>query len=138
QELERFVFKSQDQPGKMPRFPVKETVGKGAGGEDIAGPVKDPAGAHMLKNARARIGQGRSGKDVEFFFDPNDFVQASAPFRKSSAMCSPAHIGRSIRRGTLEPCGRRKTAVRKHGGTRSGSDSLPFSGPSRPRPHPLR
>jgi hypothetical protein len=56
QELERLVFESQDQTGKMPRLSIIEAVREIACGENVPMPVKHAAGITVFQNTRPAIG----------------------------------------------------------------------------------
>ncbi len=77
QELKGFVFKSENQPGKMPRFLVVEAVSKVPRREDVAMPMEDSACITVFEDARPAVGESRGGEDVKFFLDSDDFVQTN-------------------------------------------------------------
>jgi len=56
QKLERPIFKSQNQPGKMPGLSVIEAVLQVPGGKNIAVPVEHTARVAILENARPTVG----------------------------------------------------------------------------------
>jgi len=56
QQLERPIFKPQDQPGKMPCLSMIEPVLQVTGRKDIAVPVEHTARVAIFENARSAVG----------------------------------------------------------------------------------